>query len=164
MGPHPGDTPVPAAGGTSGRRVVAAMFAFGLLVITGFWTYWALYDRPLRPLRERIAAEHPEAFVQIAAGRAKKSQVEELRVVMQTPFDPLADADRAASVAGSVRDAVADWERAGEYEQLEVVLYQSLAERRDDYWSERTAIATLADEQGREGIEERGRRATPSRR
>ena len=115
------------------------MFAFGLLVVAGFWTYWALYDRPLAPLRDEIAgtlaaAGYDEATVQIAAGRAKRSNVEQLRVVVKTSFDPHDDATAAATVFDLIDASVRDWPRAGSFDELEVVLFDEYAHEREGYW------------------------------
>ena len=120
----------------SGRTVVAMMFAFGIVVVSGFWTYWALYDRPLAPLRRAIAADHPDLFVQIAAGRAKKSELNELRIVVQTPFDPHRATGQTASVADSIRSHAVSWDQIDRYDRLEIILYESLGESRDAYWSD----------------------------
>ena len=136
---QPSDASTTAVG-WAGPVVVACMFAFGLLVVGGFWTYWALYDRPLQPLREAIAAEHPDLFVQIAAGTAKKSHVEELRIVARVPFDPQDNVTRSQELADSIRSIALAWPDTMTYDRLEVIFYETLGESREEYWSEVTEL------------------------
>lgn len=131
------DPPSPPTVG--GRRVVVLMFLFGIAVVAGFWTYWALYDRPLAPLRRAIQAELPETTVQLAAGVEKKSTTAQLRVVVQTPYEPAVSA-KADRDADRIERLVQRWPDADQYDTLEIVLYQTLGERRDDYWSRRVTL------------------------
>ena len=124
------------------------MFAFGLLVVSGFWTYWAVYDRPLAPLRRAIQADLPDHYVQIAAGRARESDVEELRIVIQTPYDPLAveAAPRRDALVGSVLGEAAGWAGVAAFDRVEVVLYEEIGESADDYFYLARDVATLGDD------------------
>ena len=130
--------------GLPGRPVVATMFAFGLLVVAGFWTYWAIYDRPLAPLRALIEAELPDLAVQIAAGTEKKSDVRELRVILRTPYDPHTDPASESAFEITAR-TVARWDGTADYDRLVVIQLDGISVSHDDYWRRSVAIDSLLD-------------------
>ena len=133
--------------GLPAGRVIAGMFAFGLLVVAGFWSYWAIYDRPLAPLRERIQARLTEAdlpgiAVQIAAGTERRSDVRELRVILRTPFDPHSDRT-SETVFQTVAATAAGWDAAAGYDQFVVIQYDKISITPSDYWRRAVPVESL---------------------
>ena len=52
---------IQASGRISGRKVVALMLGFGVVMVAALWLYWELHTRPFRPLQTAIAAEFPDS-------------------------------------------------------------------------------------------------------
>ena len=123
--------PVGAGGGTGGRWVVLAMFAFGLLATGGMWLYWELHTRPFRPLQEAIVQAFPGSNPRVQGGQAKmhKGTPRILRIVMRVDFDPVSQADRAQQVASQVAALARRHQDLSRYDRVEVGLFQPLAEQ-----------------------------------
>ena len=124
--------------GWSGRVVVCAMFLFGAVVVSGFWTYWYFANRPFRALQLAILNSYPDTFPQVAGGRVEsRGSVgpSTLRVVVRTfDFDPRQDQDRADRMADAITALAADHVSLQDYRRLEIVLFHKYREKRSTYW------------------------------
>ena len=130
----------PAATGLSGKLVVIGMFAFGILLTGVLYGYWELHTRPFRPLQEALAREIPGSSPRVVGGRHKshrESAPNTLRIIVQVPYDPLAEAQ--ASDRDEMARRVVSLARANHdispYELVEVHLEHRIPERPSEVWS-----------------------------
>ena len=132
---------VESAGGWTapGRLVVTLMMAFAVLVVSGFWIYWGLSNRPFRELQAAILAEYPQTFPQAAGGEEQvrgRTGPMTLRVVVRTlDFDPNAETERATELADRIEILAREHVDFAGYEQFETVLFRTYKERRAEYWT-----------------------------
>ena len=143
----------------SGRKVVAAMFALGIVATAFLWTYWKLRLMPFMPMQEALAAAFPNSSPRVDNVQAKGSKAEVLRVVMRSEFDPTEDSDitgeKIDAVMVRTRDIARDHVVLSEYEILALHLYLPVKEQqlfqktffRDlDTWRELDVSDVMADE------------------
>ena len=118
----------------SGRRVVFAIFGFGVVMTALVGVYWEFYTRPFRDLQVAISEELPRSSPVVIGGKHKshKNEFEKtLRIVIRIPtddFDPEdASSPRDERVLQVVRIAAANNALDG-YEALEVRLIKRIPE------------------------------------
>ncbi|HEV7999624.1 MAG TPA: hypothetical protein VGP63_07080 [Planctomycetaceae bacterium] len=115
----------------SGRGMVLAMLAFGVLTTTSMWVYWTLHTGPFRPFQDAIAAAFPHSSPRVDGGQRKmhKGTPRILRVVMRVDFDPTTDAARGEQVVDSVEQIAGQYLDLSTYEDLELFLFQGVPEK-----------------------------------
>jgi hypothetical protein len=122
----------------SGRTVVVAMLAFGLLMTGLMFTYWELYTRPFRPLQAAIAERFPKSIPRVIGGRHKSHQPgspSTLRIIVRIPTDPRNNEAVARQWANQLVEIAGEHIRPGEYERVEVFLMHRRPERFTVTWS-----------------------------
>lgn len=121
-----------SSGTVSGRKVVLAMFAFGIIMTGALWVYWELYTRPFRPLQHAINAAFPESSPRVIGGRHKSHKAgnpKTLRIVIQVAFDPTTAADELLNDQTSRLLALAaEHLDLTDYEQVEIHLVSRVPE------------------------------------
>jgi hypothetical protein len=77
----------------TGPRVVAAMFAMGIVATGLLYAYWTLHLMPFMPLQEAIVAEFPGSSPRVDGGqpRMHRDTPRLLRIQMKCAFDPSAE-------------------------------------------------------------------------
>lgn len=116
----------------SGRVLVVAMFLFGIAATATMWIYWNLHLTPFMPLQKALAAEFEDSSPRVSGGQRKISRntPKIMRVVMRMPFDPTTDSEeirlRVDSVVQRIRELAAEHAQLGDYEILEVHLFQEI--------------------------------------
>ena len=115
----------------SGRGMVLAMLAFGVLTTSSMWVYWTLHTGPFRPFQDALAAAFPHSSPRVDGGQRKmhKGTPRILRVVMRVDFDPSADAAHGEKVVDSVERIADQYLDLATYEELEVFLFQGVPEK-----------------------------------
>ncbi|MBX3439842.1 MAG: hypothetical protein KF861_20300 [Planctomycetaceae bacterium] len=110
----------------NGRVVVAAMFAFGIVMTTALFVYWDLYTRPFRPLQAAINAAYPGSLPRVIGGEHKSHKHQNpatLRIVIRVDFNPLAaDAHEVEPYTSRLLDLAAEHLDLSPYEQVEIHL------------------------------------------
>lgn len=113
----------------SGRKVVVAMFALGIVATGILWTYWQLHLMPFMPLQEALVREFEDSRPHVEGGTRKihKGTPSILRIVMRVPFDPtLEDAateTRLQSLFETTRTLAAQHTELEQYQEIEIHLY-----------------------------------------
>jgi hypothetical protein len=121
----------------SGRKVVAAMFGFGIVMVAALWIYWELYTRPFRRLQTAIAAEFPGSRPGIVGGRHKshkEGSTQTLRITIWIEFDPTAETQRAQEYALRLVALAEHHEYLVDYEVLEIRLIQRVGDSDSRMW------------------------------
>ena len=117
----------------SGRRVVLAMFALGILATTFLWIYWTIRMMPFMPLQEALVTEFRDSRPRAEGGHAKGTGQPVLQVSMRCDFDPTSDAsenqERLAIWLETTRDIAGTKLDLSTYEILAVHLYFERKER-----------------------------------
>jgi hypothetical protein len=115
----------------SGRGMVLAMLAFGVLTTSSMWVYWTLHTGPFRPFQDALAAAFPHSSPRVDGGQRKmhKGTPRILRVVMRVDFDPSADAANGEKVVDSVERIADQYLDLATYQELEVFLFQGVPEK-----------------------------------
>lgn len=132
----------------SGRKVVAAMFGFGILMVAALWTYWELYTRPFRPLQTAIAAEFPGSRPGIVGGRHKSHQdggPQTLRITIWVNFDPTAETKRAEGHALRLVALAEVHDHLRNYDVLEVRLIQRVGDSDSRMWLDARPVREWLD-------------------
>lgn len=116
----------------SGRWVVLAMLAFGVIMTGGIWVFSKFELEPFQPLARAIKAEFPGSHPHVKGGRPKKG-APLLRIVMQVDFTPqetdarvLHIAERVIALAKQNLDLV-------EYEKLEIHIVRYVPEKNPEH-------------------------------
>jgi hypothetical protein len=128
----------------SGRKVVALMLGFGVVMVATLWLYWELHTRPFRALQNAIAAEFPDSRPGVIGGRHKSHKSgnpQTLRIVIWIDFDPHADETRAKEYARRLAALAAQHHDLSSYDVLEVRLVQRVGDSDSQMWSESRPIA-----------------------
>lgn len=120
----------------SGRAVVVAMFALGIVATSILWAYWRLHLLPFMPLQQALIAEFEGSSPRVDGGRRKmhKGTPMILRIVMRVPFDPTAeDVETLREIDNHLQrtqELAAEHCRLDDYELIELHLYQESQEDR----------------------------------
>jgi hypothetical protein len=133
-----------APGRVSGRKIVALMLGFGVVMVAALWLYWELHTRPFRPLQNAIAAEFPDSRPGVIGGRHKSHKSgnpQTLRIVIWIDFDPHADEERAENYGRRLAALAAEHHDLSNYDALEVRLVQRVGDSDSQMWSESRPIA-----------------------
>ena len=96
--------------GISGRKVVVAMFAFGICATTLLYVYWTLHLMPFMPLQEAIVAEFPDSAPRVDGGQKKmhRNTPTILRIVMKTRVDPTALDEESTEAISAICQRIAE--------------------------------------------------------
>jgi len=117
----------------SGRKVVVAMFALGIVATIMLWTYWKLRLMPFMPMQEALVVAFPGSSPRVEDGRAKISGAEVLQVVMRSDFDPTDDSENTRRQVDSwlmrTRDIAEERTVLSNYDVLAVHLYFPVQEK-----------------------------------
>lgn len=121
----------------SGRKVVAAMFGFGAVMVGALWLYWEAYTRPFRELQYAIAAEYKGSSPRVIGGRFKSDEhnPETLRIIIWVDFDPNSDEKRSRQYAGRLAELAREHQDLSKYDVLEVHLMQLVPESESHHWT-----------------------------
>jgi|HubBroStandDraft_6_1064221.scaffolds.fasta_scaffold131795_2 hypothetical protein len=122
----------------SGRGMVLALLAFGVLTTSAMWIYWTLHVGPFRPFQDSLAAAFPHSSPRVDGGQRKmhKGTPKILRVVMRVEFDPVTELARGEEVVSVVEQIARKHLDLDAYEELEVFLFQGVPEqevRQEEY-------------------------------
>ena len=122
----------------SGRKVVVAMFGFGIIVVGAMWLYWELYQRPFRDLQYAIAAEFENSSPQVIGGRLKSDEQnpQTLRIIIRVPFDPISQDQKSQQHAHRLVELAQEHHDLSTYDVLEVHLRQPMPESAWITWSQ----------------------------
>jgi len=121
----------------SGRKVVAVMIGFGLLMVAALFIYWELYTGPFRPLQTAIAAEFPGSRPGVVGGRHKFNQPgnpETLRIVIWVDFDGNADPEKAHGYSRRLAALANQYVDLSQYEDLEIRLIERVGDSDSRMW------------------------------
>jgi hypothetical protein len=132
----------------SGRKVVAAMFGFGILMVAALWAYWELYTRPFRPLQTAIAEEFPGSRPGITGGRHKSHKdgsPQTLRITIWVEFDPTAETERAEEQARRLVALAESHHNLVDYEVLEFRLIQRVGDSDSRMWMDSRPVREWQD-------------------
>lgn len=115
----------------SGRRLVVAMFAMGILATATIWTYWTVRMTPFMPLQEALIEEFPDSRPYAEGGSLKKSGRSVLKVVLKTDFDPTSEqaADQVTARLDRTRELAEKLAELSTYEVMALHLYYPQKER-----------------------------------
>lgn len=113
----------------SGRKVVIAMFALGIVATGILWTYWQLHLMPFMPLQEALVREFEDSRPHVEGGTRKmhKGTPSILRIVMRVPFDPTLEDEateaQLRSLFETTRTLAAQHTELEQYNEIEIHLY-----------------------------------------
>src|SRR5580692_899571 len=115
----------------SGRGMVLAMLAFGVLTTSSMWVYWTLHVGPFRPFQDALAAAFPHSSPRVDGGQRKmhKGTPKILRIVMRVEFDPVSETSRGEEVVTAVEQIAGKHLDMSQYEELDVYLFQGVPEQ-----------------------------------
>jgi len=115
----------------SGRGMVLALLAFGVLTTSAMWVYWTLHVGPFRPFQDALAAAFPHSSPRVDGGQRKmhKGTPKILRVVLRVEFDPVTESARGEEVVNVVEQIARKHLDMDAYEELEVFLFQGVPEQ-----------------------------------
>jgi hypothetical protein len=115
----------------SGRKVVAAMFAFGIAATAGMWVYWKLHVAPFVALQQALAQEFEDSRPLVEGGQRKmhKDTPRILRITMHAPFNPVANREQTLRLGEQVLAFVRAREDLTRFAELHLYLYS----REGDY-------------------------------
>ncbi len=131
----------------SGRWTVIGMLMFGVVIVGGLWAYWEAYTRPFRPLQQAISRAFPGTRAYIAGGRVKSHLQDSpatLRIVLQQAngeFDPQENERESLNRAIGLYQLASQYEKIGEYQNLEVHLLKATPEKPTSSWSLRLPLS-----------------------
>ena len=140
----------------SGTWLVVGMFAFGLLLTAGLYTYWTLYTAPFKSIMESLAAEYPGSAPRVDGGKPRMDRPGEstLRIVMKSAFDPESSPE-AEPFANDVAHFVARNTDLSRFDAVEVHLFHGEPEdhvsQRSMRWSVAQLTESMSDDGGRSG-------------
>lgn len=138
-----------SARSVSGRRVVMAMFAFGILATATLWVYWQWHLMPFMPLQRVLAEQFDDSRPHVTGGRRRLHEQTPftLHVSMRVPFDPTLPTSAAEVEQRLVktRDLAAKHLPESEYQILAVHLYFPKKEDRIEQDTFRKNIRTWED-------------------
>jgi hypothetical protein len=123
---------IPQGREVSGKWVVAAMFAFAI-VLTGFlWKYTQMHRAPFLPLRSALTKEFTKAASpRVEGGRHRRGPMT-LRVVLNVDFDPSSKTDKTAKqvdqIASRIIELASQNLNLEPYEVIEIFLVQLVPE------------------------------------
>ena len=125
-------TAVSATGGIPGRKVVLAMFAFGIAGTSLIWIYWNWHVAPFMPVQMALEEQFADSSPRVEGGQRKmhKSTPTLLRVDMRVPFNPktqVSEREKFVLGVGSVLDKHL---KLADYESFELNMYQPNPEQR----------------------------------
>ena len=112
----------------SGRRVVIALLAFGVLATATLWIYSKMELAPFVPLLKAIRAEFPESKAQVKGGRPRR-QPPLLRVVMQVNFTPTESDERVQKMYQRVVELAKEYLDLSQYENFELHVVHYIPEK-----------------------------------
>lgn len=119
----------------SGKKVVVAMFAMGIISTSLLWFYWDLHLQPFMPLQEALAAKFEKSSPRVDGGQRKshKGTPRVLRVVMRVPFDPNGSSEETQSILeerlATTQELATKYSAIEEYDLLEIHLFQEEKEK-----------------------------------
>ena len=106
----------------SGRYVVLAMFAFGVLSTAGIWVYWKLHLAPFMPLQKALVEAYPGSSPRVDGGRHKSTEPATLRLVLKVDFTPDEHDPRVPAMIDRTIAITRHYLDFREYEDLEIYL------------------------------------------
>jgi hypothetical protein len=132
----------------SGRKVVLAMFGFGVMMVGALWLYWEAYTRPFRELQYAIAGEFKGSSPRVIGGRLKSDQrnPETLRIIIWVDFDPNSDEERSRQYARRLAELARQHQDLSRYDVLEVHLMQVVPESESHHWTLTRPVKEWLDE------------------
>jgi hypothetical protein len=114
---------IPRARAISGRWVVLAMFAAGVVATVTMFVYWDLHTRPFRPLTEAVGREFRHSLPKVEGGRHKRGALT-LRVSLRVPFTPTHLSLDAQQVVRRVVELAREHTPFADFEQVQVLLIE----------------------------------------
>ncbi len=116
----------------SGRTVVLAMLAFGIVMAGSIWVFSIFEIEPFQPLTRAIKAEFPKSEPHVKGGRPKK-QPPLLRVIMQVDFTPSETDERVTHVVDRVTALAKQHLNLAEYETLQIHIVHYVPEKNPEH-------------------------------
>ena len=110
---------VPAPRTISGKWVVLALFAFGLLAVGVIWTYAVVELGPFEPLARALQAEFPGSRPHVKGG-TPRNKPPLLRIILEVDFTPTADDPRIITMTERVMALAKQHIQLSEYEDFEL--------------------------------------------
>jgi len=115
----------------SGRWVVLAVLAFGIIVTGTLWIYSKLELAPFLPLRRALYAEFPKSKPRVEGGRPRRMPPV-LRVVMQVDFPPTQGDERVEKIVERVIALAKEHVDLARFENFELHIVYYAPEKRPE--------------------------------
>ena len=112
----------------SGKWVVIALFAFGLLATGLVWTYWKVTRAPFFELQKALAKEFPKSTPRVDGGQPKEGPMT-LSVVLHVDYPPDRHDTRVTSTVLRVLELASGHQNLTPYKLFDVYLIQKRPER-----------------------------------
>jgi len=132
-------------GGISGRWVILGILLLAVAATAFEWNYMRLHRAPFIPLREAIAESFGRTSkVKIDGGRNKRGPMT-LRIVIDVPFDPTAESEKAQSLEFLQRleKLAVENVNLNEYEFIQIYLVLNVPEGTPKRLEHRRPVADL---------------------